>query len=53
MPQVSHTVEFEGYFAEEVLGIFKIIRGFADLCNLAAVSVPYGLNERDEAGQIE
>lgn len=34
-------IEFEGYFAENVLGIFRIIRGFADLRDLAAVSVPY------------
>jgi hypothetical protein len=27
--------EFEGYFAEGVSGIFKIIRGFADLRDLA------------------
>ncbi len=34
-------IQFEGYFAESVLGIFRIIRGFADLQDLAAVSVPY------------
>ena len=34
-------IKFEGYFAESVLGIFRIIRGFADLQDLAAVSVPY------------
>ncbi len=32
--------QFEGYFAESALGIFRIIRGFADLQDLAAVSVP-------------
>ncbi len=31
-------IQFEGYFAESALGI---IRGFADLRDLAAVSVPY------------
>lgn len=36
-------IQFEGYFAESVLGIFRIIRGFADLRDLAAVSVPYGM----------
>ena len=36
---VRQLIEFEGYFAEGVLGIFKIIRGFADLRDLAAVSV--------------
>ena len=34
-------IQFEGYFAESVLGIFRIIRGFADLQDLAAISVPY------------
>lgn len=29
------------FFSESVLGIFRIIRGFADLRDLAAVSVPY------------
>jgi len=33
-------IDFEGYFAAGVLGIFKVIRGFADLRDLAAVSVP-------------
>ncbi len=52
MPPASHTIEFEGYFAEGVLGIFKIIRGFADLRDLAAVSVPYELNDADEPGRV-
>lgn len=43
MPPASNTIEFEGYFAEGVLGIFKIIRGFADLRDLAAVLVPFDL----------
>ncbi len=34
-------IEFEGLFADSVLGIFNIIRGFADLRDLAAVSVSY------------
>ncbi|WP_366923143.1 hypothetical protein MFMK1_003633 [Metallumcola ferriviriculae] len=37
----SKYIEFEGVFAERVLGIFRIIRGFADLRDLAEVSVPY------------
>ena len=39
MSPASQTIEFEGYFAEGVLVIFKIIRGFADLRDLAADSV--------------
>lgn len=38
-------IQFEGYFAENVLGIFRVIRGFADLRDLAAVSVPYEMTE--------
>lgn len=34
-------IEFEGLFSESVLGIFRIIRGFADLRELAAISVPF------------
>ena len=52
MPPASQHIEFEGYFAEGVLGIFKIIRGFADLRDLAAVSVPYEFNEGAEAGRV-
>lgn len=52
MPRASQTIEFEGYFAEGVLGIFKITRGFADLRDLAAVSVPYELSDAAEVGRI-
>ena len=38
-------IEFEGLFSEGVLGIFRIIRGYADLRDLAAVSVPYKMND--------
>jgi len=34
MSPASQPIEFEGYFAEGVLGIFKIIQGFADLRDL-------------------
>jgi hypothetical protein len=52
MPPTSQSIEFEGYFAEGVLGIFKIIRGFADLRDLAAVSVPYELSDAAESGRV-
>jgi len=35
-----------------VLGIFKIIRGFADLRDLAAISVPYELSDGVEPGRV-
>lgn len=41
-------IEFEGLFAERVLGIFTIIRGFANLRDLAAVSVPYEMVPGDQ-----
>jgi hypothetical protein len=37
-------IEFEGYFAKGVLGIFKIIRGFTDLRDLAAIPIPHDLS---------
>jgi len=52
MPRISQTIEFEGYFAEGVLGIFKIIRGFANMRDLAAVSVPYELSDASELGRV-
>ncbi len=52
MPPASQTIEFEGYFAEGVLGIFEIIRGFADLRDLAAFSVPYELSNAAEPGRV-
>lgn len=52
MPSASQTIEFEDYFAEGVLGIFKIIRGFADLRDLAAISVPYELSDGAEPVQV-
>ena len=36
-------IEFEGLFSEAVLGTFRVIRGYADLRDLAAVSVPYAM----------
>ena len=50
MSRGSQTIEFEDYFAEGVLGIFKIIRGFANLRDLATVSVPYELSDGAEPG---
>lgn len=47
MSRSRQYIEFEGMFSESVLGIFRVIRGFADLRDLAAVSVPYKM----EAGE--
>jgi hypothetical protein len=45
-------IEFEGLFSESVLGIFRIIRGFADLRDLAAVSVPYKMEATGEGIRV-
>lgn len=45
-------IEFEGLFSESVLGIFRIIRGFADLRDLAAVSVPYKMENGGQGFQV-
>jgi len=54
LPRGRKYIEFEGIFAAGVLGIFRIIRGFADLRDLAAVSVPYRMtcNINDELGRV-
>jgi len=52
MPRLNQTIEFEGYFAEGVLGIFKIIRGFVDLRGLAGLSVPNTLSDSTEQGRV-
>jgi len=52
MARRSRYIEFEGYFLGNVLGIFSIIRGFADLRDLAAISVPYEMMGGDNTNQI-
>lgn len=52
MPPISQPIDFEGYFAEGVLGVFKIIRGFTDFRDLATVSVPYELSGGAEPGRV-
>lgn len=52
MRHEKNYIEFEGIFSADVLGgIFKIIRGFADLRDLAAVSVPYKMTVENETGR--
>lgn len=48
MARKSENIEFEGLFANSVLGIFTIIRGFANLRDLAAVSVPYEMTQGNQ-----
>ena len=52
MPRRSRYIEFEGLFSVGVLGIFTIIRGFANLSDLAAVSVPYRMTAGDQGARV-
>ena len=47
MPKGGRDIVLEGLFAEGVLGIFRAIRGYADLRELAAVSVPHTMDAGD------
>jgi hypothetical protein len=48
----SRVLVFDGQFENSVLGTFRIIRGFADLQDLATVSVPYLMEESPEGGSV-
>lgn len=52
MPRGRQYIEFEGLFSESVLGIFRIIRGFASLRDLAAVSVPYKMEDSEQSFRV-
>jgi hypothetical protein len=45
MAQSARYLTFEGQFESSVLGTFRIIRGFANLKDLAEVSVPYKMED--------
>ena len=52
MPRNRQYIELEGLFAESVLGIFRVIRGYADLRDLAMISVPYKMDEGEQPFQV-
>ena len=52
MPNGGRDIVLEGLFAEGVLGIFRAIRGYADLRELAAVSVPYTMDAGDPGSRV-
>lgn len=52
MPSGGRNIVLEGLFAEGVLGIFRTIRGYADLRELAAVSVPYTMDTSDPGSRV-
>jgi hypothetical protein len=43
----------DGIFERSVLGVFRIVRGFANLKDLAEISVPYEMEEIDDAMEIK
>ncbi len=45
MARTAEYIRFDGLFEKDVLGTFRIIRGFADLRDLAEVSVPYNMSD--------
>ena len=53
MPRGSGDIVFEGLFAEGVLGIFRVIRGYADLRDLAEISVPYTMDSGPGLGLVD
>jgi hypothetical protein len=52
MAQSARYLTFEGQFESSVLGTFRIIRGFANLKDLAEVSVPYKMEDGDSVGRV-
>lgn len=47
----NHLV-LEGLFENSILGAFRIIRGFANLQDLAEISVPYIMEDGDDVAQV-
>ena len=52
MPNGRRDIVLDGLFAEGVLGIFRVIRGYADLRELAEVSVPYTMDTGNPGSQV-
>jgi hypothetical protein len=52
MPKSSRYIILEGEFEGAVLGAFQIIRGFANLKELAEISVPYEMEESSVPGGV-
>lgn len=50
-PNKNHLV-LEGLFENSILGAFRIIRGFANLQDLAEISVPYIMEDGDDVAQV-
>jgi hypothetical protein len=53
MARTSRYLTFEGQYESSVLGTFRIIRGFANLQDLAAVSVPYVMQDAGDGPEVD
>jgi len=53
MPSGARYIKFEGQFESNVLGTFRIIRGFANLKDLAEISVPYEMEDGTGNGEVK
>jgi hypothetical protein len=53
MPRTSRYLTFEGQFEGSVLGTFRIIRGFANLQDLATISVPYIMEGAGDVAEVK
>lgn len=51
-PSANRYLVIDGIFENSVLGVFRIIRGFADLQDLAEISVPYVMEDGDDVAQV-
>ena len=49
MARGTRYLTFEGQFESSVLGRFRIVRGFANLQDLAEISVPYEMEDGNGA----
>ncbi len=52
MPRPAKYITIEGQFANGVLGTFRILRGFATLQDLAAISASFPMNLTPAADQV-
>jgi hypothetical protein len=53
MGRSTHYLTFEGRFESSVLGTFRIIRGFANLQDLAEISVPYEMEDDGNGAEVK
>ena len=52
MGRSARYLTFDGQFESSVLGTFRIIRGFANLQDLAEISVPYEMESDNSNAQV-